>query len=783
MDLIKYDMTDIWAVAGDVIAPDSAKIRQGWGVEVVPRQWWNWFENRQDTNIAYMLQKGFPEWDATTEYIANKSYVQRNGVVYKATSTSTNNDPVNLTAWVRAFGTYTTAGNALDGTTAAADRLPYFTSSTAASTTTLTAWARTLLDDADAASGRATLNAQIAHQNLTGLSGLSASVNGVPYFTATTGAMGIATLTAFGRTLFGAADAANARNILGLDSGSISAVTASNADGTAGRLQRVGDYGWGVGNNGLPAMDLPNGDLNLATLSGVYRVVTGNTNIPAGYGQGSLVTTVMWNNGTGTQTIQQSGKMASRYGSALSGATPTWTGWSEVWTDSTMVKTTSTTDPTVGRMLKVGDFGVGSNAIQLTVDNAMDVVYRSSGWYEVPNNATWSKRPLAGWTRIMHISHGNTVGYASQMAWGGFEVVSHSPRMFSRDCTNGVWSDWVEVYTTANSQGLVDQVAAGIQTKLDAKLNKAGDTMTGKLYTNVGLESKGEIIVRTDASDSAGVTIINNAWEVHNDINGDTFRYFSNRVNNTTPVIIMELDMSTQASRVFGNNIWHSGNFNPSNYSTIEYANSISNSTANNVANSIVQNYTYSKSQSDQKYYVNGSGFLSVVNGAIPNIAAASGSYYGNGLAVTNGGNNGASAAMCFLREGSFGTYFGINTDNSLSWGGWSHGNVAYRVYSEKDFLIGNYSTNTQNNAYFLAQGNFGNFAVNFALNQGAEDVGAYAALGNVSGGTHGLNQIASGNVLRRGGTNQTTGESVPGNWRCMGVVNNGIIGLYKRYN
>ena len=73
VDITKLDMTDIWASGGDKIAPAPEKIAQGWLVEAVPRQTWNWFENRQDQNIAYLLQKGIPEWDATTEYLIHKT--------------------------------------------------------------------------------------------------------------------------------------------------------------------------------------------------------------------------------------------------------------------------------------------------------------------------------------------------------------------------------------------------------------------------------------------------------------------------------------------------------------------------------------------------------------------------------------------------------------------------------------------------------------------------------------------------------------------------------------
>jgi len=215
MDLIKYDMTDIWAVAGDVVAPDSVKVRAGWGVEVVPRQWWNWFENRQDNNIAYMLQKGFPEWDATTEYIINKSYVQRNGIVYRATATSTNSDPIALTSWVKAFVESAPYLELLKALSVSNNTMPYIDGTGVAQNTATTAYGRSVLNVADAAAARTLIAAQVSHANLTGLSSVSGSANNLPYFTGS-GNMAVTTFTGFARSLLDDADAAAMRATLGV---------------------------------------------------------------------------------------------------------------------------------------------------------------------------------------------------------------------------------------------------------------------------------------------------------------------------------------------------------------------------------------------------------------------------------------------------------------------------------------------------------------------------------------------------------------------------------------
>jgi len=105
---IKPDYSEQWASAGNIVAPNSAKIQVGHIVEKPNYEYMNWLQNRQDTAISYSLQMGIPEWDNTTQYQytsnSHASYVQRNGVVYKAIQTGTNKDPLTEVAyWTIAF--------------------------------------------------------------------------------------------------------------------------------------------------------------------------------------------------------------------------------------------------------------------------------------------------------------------------------------------------------------------------------------------------------------------------------------------------------------------------------------------------------------------------------------------------------------------------------------------------------------------------------------------------------------------------------------------------------
>jgi hypothetical protein len=97
-----------WASGGDVLNPGDTKYATGWQVEIPPRQWFNYLDNRQDTALAHINQHGVAVWDELTEYQGNKSYVQgsTNGTIYRCVQTHINQNPetdLSNTYWIIAF--------------------------------------------------------------------------------------------------------------------------------------------------------------------------------------------------------------------------------------------------------------------------------------------------------------------------------------------------------------------------------------------------------------------------------------------------------------------------------------------------------------------------------------------------------------------------------------------------------------------------------------------------------------------------------------------------------
>src|SRR3989304_1944868 len=99
-----------WASGGDILNPGDTKYATGWNVEIPPRQWFNYLDNRQDEAIAHINQHGIAVWDAVTEYqyeaLGEKSIVMgSDGIIYRTLTTNTNQNPTTTVGvhWEIAF--------------------------------------------------------------------------------------------------------------------------------------------------------------------------------------------------------------------------------------------------------------------------------------------------------------------------------------------------------------------------------------------------------------------------------------------------------------------------------------------------------------------------------------------------------------------------------------------------------------------------------------------------------------------------------------------------------
>lgn len=472
VDIIKQDMTDIWAVAGDVVAPDSAKVRAGWAIEAVPRQWWNWFENRQDTNIAYMLQKGIPEWDQFTEYLNNRSYVQRNNIIYKSILTGTNKDPATQpTYWVKAFVESSSSLEALKALTPAADRLAYFSGASTAALTTLTAFARTILDDVDAPAMRATLAAQAADVNLTALSGVSAATNTFPYWNSST-TMLAAPITAFGRSLLDDNNASEGRTTLNLGTIATYDVTTSQTDNTVGRISKVGDFGE---NGGTPiTLDTPV-DANGIVVSGTYVWPSGGINLPTAaayylkhiaYPNPGYAKQFAWNItlNTGFARVQVAG---------------VWTSWSQDASQADVIST-------------LFGYGLGTT----TSGNVADLNSITVTSFNTYTTGATNSPPIAGGASgsVLTISASANSKTQHAISFQATDAAKYN-RSFTRTMNNGTWGPWKEY---VDSDTLTTTLSAyalnGVNTDITSVSN----------VTLAGVSLIGTAI-RTSASDSTTV--------------------------------------------------------------------------------------------------------------------------------------------------------------------------------------------------------------------------------------------------------------------------------------
>lgn len=190
--------------------------------------------------------------------------------------------------------------SALAGLTSAANKLPYFTGSGTAALADLTSFARTILDDADAAAARTTIGAQQADTELTALAGLTSAANKLPYFTGS-GTAAVADLTAFARTILDDADAATVIATIGAQTSDATLTALAGLTITSGSLV----YGTGTDAFAVLAAGTQNKVLQMGATNPGWSAYT----LPASVAQGDL----WYGSGTNAVSALTKDANATRY--------------------------------------------------------------------------------------------------------------------------------------------------------------------------------------------------------------------------------------------------------------------------------------------------------------------------------------------------------------------------------------------------------------------------------------------------------------------------------------
>lgn len=232
------------------------------------------------------------------------------------------------------------------------------------------------------------------------------------------------------------------------------------------------DYLAGLfGTDGVPATALATlGALGAtyAAKTGAYTVVTGDrgkviacTNswtlgLPAVATAGAGFSAIIANTGSGTITIDPSGAETVD-GAATFALGPlrmvliicTGSAWLTLALAGSV--TTSSTDTTAGRLMKTGDFGLGSMA---AIDVADYNAITATGIYRNASVATGSPIASSLYWSVLHLAHSSD-GTSSQFAMRSAGVTINE--MYFRRKAGGVWSAWDKVFHSGNLLGTVSQ--------------------------------------------------------------------------------------------------------------------------------------------------------------------------------------------------------------------------------------------------------------------------------------------------------------------------------------
>lgn len=486
-EFIRVDMNDVWAAGGDSVPPTKAKIAEGWLVEAVPRQWWNWMQNRVDSNVAYLLQKGLPEWDSDTEYFANKSIQQYRGVVYKALKDSKGVDPTSAgqTSWAVAFTDSTPYLEKIKNIAVTPGTIPLIDAGGNAGAWNYGQTGLSVLSAPTPADARNIIGAQVGHPNLTALSSVAGGTNVLPYFNGNSTMAGTP-LTTFGRDFISRTDPTSGRAALGLGTAAI--YNAQPVAWSTGTLMFSGAFGLG----------------GYSIISSTANVNVNDPNCPSGFYDvspdsipGFVSPLPGWTriihqchaNSAGFATQIATGDFANAGSARIfvrKAATTGWGAWVELMNSTTFPTQAHQMDGAAagigaGKLLRVGAFGLGSG---------LDL--RATGYDIAPPSSIIKVGTVSGFTQASYIGLDTQVSGIGGGAYVGLQInapadpsayqsymriATFQERIFIQGVFSGsAWGSWREVYTTANTTALTTSVTASVTANIQPTLNAKLDT-------------------------------------------------------------------------------------------------------------------------------------------------------------------------------------------------------------------------------------------------------------------------------------------------------------------
>lgn len=204
------------------------------------------------------------------------------------------------------------------------------------------------------------------------------------------------------------------------------------------------------------------------------------------------------------------------FASGIPNLTPDWTQVQGLGNAATGTLTTTTLDSTAGRVLRVGDFGIGTLSPVLTADAAD--AYKKNGFFRViDSNAD----------HTLYAAFGMSI--FSQSAIQGFQLFqamagSKMAHLQYRNCVNGIWSTSQAIYSSANTtvdangfikaaSPIVKLYANSIELNEDAKEQPITFERVGTgdylLKGSLGLAQEGWYIeIPKDANGNTVVTVL-----------------------------------------------------------------------------------------------------------------------------------------------------------------------------------------------------------------------------------------------------------------------------------